>query len=450
MSYRQKLLFIYQKLTPIKKEVSVNKEVYMTQHEVTRANIFSEISQKKISKTKAAEILGISRGHLHRLYKEFKKSGIISLISRQRGKPSNHQLPHILKIRALELITCEAYTGFGPTFMCEKLNELHGIVICPETTRKLMIQSGVWESNKKKCPVIHQQRKRRARFGELIQIDGSPHAWFEDRGDPCVLIVFIDDATGQTYGKFFESETTEAYMITIKEYILKYGRPLALYPDKHAIFRINKPGCLKKELITQFSRACKELDIELICANSPQAKGRVERNNQTQQDRLVKELRLAGINTIEGANLFLNKYWDIFNKKFASEAECKEDAHRKLLPEHDLEKILCYKVERTVSKNLELQYDNVVYQIVLEKPSLSLRRAKVMVIKGLKGQIYIEYKGKYLPFKIHSQQEFKGKEVDSKQINSFLKKPKEREIPFHHPWKQQGRAEAKIKQYQRT
>lgn len=427
--------------------VSMIEVVNMTKKEISRIDIFSEISQKKISQTDAAKILGISFRHLNRLYIDYKKYGIVSLISKKRGKPSNHQLSPILKAQIKELITRELYRGFKPKFMCEKLRELHGIFVCPETTRQLMIETGAWEANKKKCPIIHQQRKRRARCGELIQIDGSPHAWFEDRGKPCVLIVFIDDATGQTFGKFFESETTKAYMITTQEYIRKYGRPLTFYPDRHGIFRINRPGCLKNELITQFGRACKELDIELICANSPQAKGRVERSNQTQQDRLVKELRIAGISTIEEANQFLNTYWERFNEKFAVAAECREDAHRKLLSEHDLEKILCYRNYRTVSKNLEIQYNNIIYQIKLEKPSWSLRRAKVEVIEGLEGQIYIKYKGQYLPFEIYSQQEFVGKEIDSKEIDQFLKPPIPRKVSNHHPWKQAVRVIAKMKQY---
>ncbi len=414
----------------------MSKEINMTNHELSRADIFSDISHEKITQAEAARVLNISFRHLQRLYSSYKKLGIMSLVSKQRGKPSNHQLSPIVKARVSELVTTELYKGFRPTFMCEKLHELHGIKISVETTRQLMIANGVWEANKKKRPVIHQQRKRRARFGELNQIDGSPHTWFEDRGDPCVLINFVDDATGLTYGNFFKAETTKAYMITVKKYIKKYGRPLAFYPDKHSIFRINKPGCVKAELITQFGRACKELDIELICANSPQAKGRVEKNNSTQQDRLVKELRLAGINTIKEANVFLdNIYWDKFNAKFVIQPEIKMDAHREILPEHDLDKILCYKEHRILSKNLELQYKNIIYQIILEKPSWELRRAKVMVIECLGGEIYIEYKGKYLPFKIHSQQEFNGNEVNSKEMDRFLKKKKNRKVPSHHPWK---------------
>lgn len=425
------------------------KEVCMTQPEISRGDIFSLISQKKMTQAKAAEELGLSVRHLRRLYANFKKVGILSLISQQRGKQSNHQLPSDIKVRVSELVTIELYSGFGPTFMCEKLVELHGIKISVETTRKLMIENGVWEAHKKKCPVAHQQRTRRARCGELVQVDGSPHLWFEDRGESCVLITFVDDATGRAYGRFFESETTEAYMITAKMYFLKYGRPLTFYSDKHSIFRINKPGCLKKECITQFARACKELDIDTLCAHSPQAKGRVERNHQVQQDRLIKELRLAGISTMEKANEFLdNFYWDRYNNKFAVSPASSNNAHRALLPEHDLKRILSHKKQGTLSKNLEVQSENIIYQILVEKPSWKLRKAKVTIIKGIDGDVYIEHNGKKLPFKILSRVEVCGKVINSKDIDTFFKEKKERIVPDSHPWRQRGRALAKIKQWQ--
>jgi len=427
----------------------MQKEVIMTQPEISRGDIFSEISQKKLTQRKASELLGLTERHVSRLYAEFLKFGIVSLVSKQRGQPSNHQLPAGQKAQLSELVTIELYLGFGPTFMCEKLYERHGIKISIETARKLMIENGVWIPHKKKRPVIHQQRKRRARCGELVQIDGSPHAWFEDRGDPCVLISFVDDATGQTYGRFFKTETTRAYMVTAWIYFSKYGRPLAFYSDKHAIFRINRLGCLKKELITQFGRACKELEIEPICANSPQAKGRVERNNQTQQDRLVKELRLEGINTIDEANEYLdNLYWEKFNNQFAVSPESSKNAHRELLPEHDLKKILSDKQQGTLSKNLEVQFDNVIYQIVQETPSRYLQRAKITIIKTLDGEVYIEYNGKNLPFKVFSQQEISGKIIDSKKIDTFFKEKKTTKVSFRHPWNKEGRARAKMNQYQ--
>jgi hypothetical protein len=429
----------------------MEEEVCMAKSKISRGDIFLKITQNKMTQRKAAEELGISERHLRRLYAEFLMFGIASLRSKKRGKPSNHQLPAGTKTRVSELVTIELYEGFGPTFMCEKLKERHGINISVSTTRKIMIQNGVWEAHKKKRPIVYQQRKRRARCGELLQIDGSPHAWFEDRDEPCTLISFVDDATGRTYGRFFKSETTTAYMITARIYFAKYGRPLAFYSDKHSIFRINKPGCLKKELITQFGRACKELDIETICAQSPQAKGRVERNNQTQQDRLVKELRLAGISTIDEANQFLDHvYWDVYNSRFAVDAESPKDAHRELLAEHDLKKILSQKKQGTLSKNLEVQCDNVIYQITLENPSWCLRRAKVSIIKGVEGEVYIEYKGKNLPFKIFSNQESSGQIVDSKEIDRFFQEKKIRKVSYDHPYNKQGRAEAKMRQYRKA
>jgi len=418
----------------------MQKEIIMTQPEISRGDIFSEISQKKLTKRKAAELLGLSERHVSRLYAEFLNFGIVSLASKQRGQPSNHQLPAGLKAQLSELVTIELYQGFGPTFMCEKLHERHGIEISIETTRKLMIQNDVWISHKKKRPVASSTKE--------INTQGSPHAWFEDRGDPCVLISFVDDATGRTYGRFFKSETTRAYMVTARVYFSKYGRPLAFYSDKHAIFRINRPGCLKKDLITQFGRACKELEIEPICANSPQAKGRVERNNQTQQDRLVKELRLEGVNTIDGANKYLDEvYWGKYNNQFAASPESSKDAHRKLLQEHNLKKILSSKKQRTLSKNLEVQCDNVIYQIVQKNPSRYLQRAKVTIIKTIEGEIYIEHNGKNLPFKVFSQQEYSGKIVDPKKIDTFFKEKKKTKVSFSHPWNKEGRARAKMNQY---
>jgi len=421
--------------------------IYMTKKEQSRADLFLQISQKIITQCKAAEQLSLSVRHVQRLYATFLRSGVAVLVSRKRGRASNHQLPSILKARILELITCEKYAGFGPTFMCEKLEQLHGIKVSRETVRQLMIFSGIWQANKKKCPVIHQQRKRRARCGELMQMDGSPHDWFEGRGDPCTLIVYIDDATGRSYGRFSPSETTEAYMIVTKAYIEKYGRWQAAYSDKHAIFRVNRPGCTRRESLTQFGRALKELGIELICANSPQAKGRVERANQTLQDRLVKELRLAGINCIEKANEFLETFWDDYNAKFSVPPEDPNDAHKPLLLEQNLEKILCIKERRKVSKSLEIQYKNMIYQITKDKLVGSLRGATVTVLEGPQGEISIEYQGNPLPFREYGQQEFTGKIVSSKEIDLFLReKPARKKVSRHHPWKQEGQRRLKFVQ----
>jgi transposase len=414
--------------------------MYMTHKEVTRSQVCLEIRHHHISQTQAAQQLNVSLRQMQRIYKNFKKRGSQGIVSQKRGRPSNHQLDPFMKARVLELSTCENYKGFGPTFMNEKLANLHNIKISIEKTRQLMIENGTWHNKKKKSPIIHQQRKRRARRGELLQVDGSPHAWFEDRRDPCVLLVFVDDATGHTYGQFFEAETTAAYMITLSKYIKKNGIPLAIYSDKYSVFRVNQPGVLKKDCVTQFGRALKELEIKLIYANSPQAKGRVERANQTLQDRLVKELRLVKINTIVEANNFLESYWEEYNKKFEKIASNPMDAHKKL-NKKDLNAIFCFKEKRKVSKNLEIQYKNTIYQI---KTKISISKMRVEIWEDLEGKIIsINYQGKPLAYCEYGSQEGNGQVVDSKEIDRFLKDKQERKPGRNHPWLQEGRVEAK-------
>lgn len=408
----------------------------MTKREISRADVLSEVCQRKKTQEEAAKLIGVSTRHFRRLYKGYVERGVSSLVSCKRGKPSNHQLLPLVKARISELVTCEIYSGFRPTLMREKLEQLHKVTVSKETVRQLMIKNDVWREKSKKCPVVHQQRKRRAQFGELVQIDGSPHAWFEDRGDSCVLINFIDDATGRAYGQFFPSETTHAYMVVFKEYIIKYGRMLAVYSDKHGIFRVNHPGCIKKECMTQLGRALRELGITSICAHSPQAKGRVERLNQTCQDRLVKELRLAGICNIAEANIFLKtRYWDEHNRRFAILPESNADAHQRLLSDQNLDRILCHKEHRKVTKNLEFQHKNIIYQIPSEQSTRGLRGAYISVIEGLQGDIDIEYRGKSVPFSRYSEQEFTGEIVDSKEIDYFMKPKQVRKPDANHPWR---------------
>jgi transposase len=421
----------------------MNEGVYMTEREINRTEIFLKIKNKQLTQVSAAKELNLSIRHVQRLYRLFKRSGVKALASKKRSKSSNHQLKLSIKQEAIDLITCSLYVGFGPTFMCEVLKKRHRITISKETTRQLMIVYGVWKPRNKKSPVIHQQRERRARSGELTQIDSSPHKWFEERGEPCALIVFIDDATGQTYCKFVEVESTEAYMKTAWEYLDKYGKPLVFYSDKHNIFRVNIPNCNKKEQLTQFGRALKELDIGLICANSPQAKGRVERVNKTLQDRLVKELRMRNINTIEEANRFLKDcYLEEFNQQFNVMPLCNNDAHRKIKKGTDLSQIFCEKYERVVSKNLELQFNNTVYQIKLDKPFNALIGAKVTMLRKLDGTVLVKYKEKILPVVEYWKQPHNGDIVNSKEIDRFLRERKTVEISSYHPWMQKCRVYA--------
>jgi hypothetical protein len=415
----------------------MGEEAYMIKKEVHRAEIFARIAHKQITKTEAAKELNLSLRQVLRLYGSFKKVGRDALRSRKRGKPSNHQMSKEVKDQVADLISRDIYKGFRPTIMSEKLYEIHGIKISRETVRQIMLHAGTWKSNSKKRPVVHQQRKRRARYGELVQIDGSPHDWFEGRGERCTLLVYIDDATGRTFGKFAEVESTEAYMDITRDYILQFGLPRSFYSDKHSTFRVNRENCLKKDVVTQFGRSLRELEIELICANSPQAKGRVERANLTLQDRLVKEMRLAGISSIEEANKFLKteNYWDKHNRRFSVPPISTENAHRECPSKMVLDRVFCFKSTRKLTRNFELQYKNSIYQICPEDQLRGLLRAQVTVLEKLDGTISIEFKGKKIGFRMWYEQDFVGKEVDSKEIERFLKGRRQSNVPLNHPWK---------------
>jgi hypothetical protein len=406
--------------------------VYMTNKEIGRVEVLMKVNQKRMTQTEAATQLNLSLRQVQRLYKIIKKSGIKNLVSKKRGKTSNNKLPNLIRARISEIVTSPVYIGFGPTLMSEKLEEIHNIKVSRETIRQIMIQNEIWSVDIKKRPVIHQRRQRRARTGELVQIDGSPHAWFEDRGEQCNLLVFIDDATGRTYGKFFPTETTAGYMEVTAEYINKYGKPIAMYSDKHSIFKINHGQSTKKENFTQLGRALHELDIELIYANSPQAKGRVERANQTLQDRLVKEMRLKGISTMEEANKFLETFWDKHNKKFSVNSQSQENAHR--TNTQDLNKILCIKEERVLSKNLEFQFENEIYQVKLKNRNRSLARARITVLKHLNGKVSFEYQDKPLIVEKYSEQ-FSSPELSAKELDYHFIKRTSHKPGKNHPWR---------------
>jgi transposase len=423
--------------------------VFMTEKELYRAEILAKVKDKRLSQSQAAQQLQITIRHLQRLYQSFLKEGAKGLISKKRGKRSNNKLPEEHSDMIKEIVSMKIYEGFRPTFMCEKLEELHEIKVSKETTRKLMTECGVWWPRKEKRPVIHQQRMRRARAGELLQVDGSLHAWFEDRGDKCCLIVFIDDATGRTYGKFFPTETTTAYMQTLLEYITLYGAPVAIYSDKHGIFRINQGHSTKKENFTQFGRVLHELEIQQIYAHSPQAKGRVERTNSTLQDRLIKEMRLAGISTIDEANSFLEGYLPIYNKRFCKAPASKENAHRKIRKKDDLNKIICKKEQRILSKNLEFQFENAIYQVEVREPSKKLIGAKITVSKHLNGAVVFTYEGKPLRVKKYEEQLGGEVELSLKELEALFSKRQSHKLGYNHPWLQQGRAEARMRAYKR-
>ena len=421
----------------------MDKLLTMSKKELTRLEIMQRIEEKRLTQRRASEVLALSERHLRRLLRAYRKEGEQGLISGRRGQPSNNRLAEEMKTKALDLIY-ERYPDFGPTLAHEKLTEKHALKISRESVRKLMVAEGIWKPKKLKKPAVHQMRERRACFGELVQIDGSPHAWFEDRGPRCTLLVFIDDATGQLGALHFVSqETFFGYGQAVRYYLQEHGKPLAFYSDKHGIFRVNQPRPLGTSSgLTQFGRAMQDLDIQILCANTPQAKGRVERANQTLQDRLVKELRLENISSIEQANAFLPQYIQDFNRRFAVVPRASLDAHHTLSPTEDLDLILTWQETRTITKNLTIQYKNVIYQIQSQRPDYALRKAKVTVHENHLGKIDIRYKNQSLDFTpfhkpVHQSQVVDTKSLDQKIVTPSITQP--HRPAKDHPWRQYGK-----------
>jgi transposase len=408
--------------------------ITMNQKEILRLQVIEKLNDGRLGQSEAGKLLKVSCRQIRRLLKAYRRQGAKCLASRKRGKPSNNRMREGVKQNILAIIK-EKYIDFKPTFLGEKLLENHGITVSKETLRQLMISENIWITKRRKKARIHQMRERRSCFGELIQIDGSPHDWFEGRSEKCCLLVFIDDATSRLVNlRFEEAETTAGYFRAAKEYVTRYGLPMAFYSDKHSIFRITRPGC---EKVTQFGRALEELGIEIICANSAQAKGRVERANQTLQDRLIKEMRLRGISDIKTANAYAPEFIECHNKKFAVEPKSSIDAHVKLSGDENLDLIFCFNETRELSKNLELSYYNSIYQIKTEDSGYRLRHAKVTVYEGLEGEITISYRGEKLTYICYKKQKKTAEIIGVKALNRKVDSiAKRRYIPaIDHPWR---------------
>lgn len=416
----------------------MDKLLTMSDKEIARLEVMQRLKDKRLTQKEAARLLGLSTRQVKRLWRAYRRQGAQGLVSGRRGKASNNRLDAGVVQQALDLLK-EKYDDFGPTLAHEKLTEVHKLKISRESVRKLMIVEDLWKPKRAKKEPTHQMRERRACFGELVQIDGSEHYWFEDRGPKCTLLVYIDDATGQLLELLFvPAETTFAYFAASRQYIERYGKPVAFYSDKHGIFRVNQPRPLGTTSgLTQFGRAMQELDIQIICANTPQAKGRIERANQTLQDRLVKELRLRGISDMQAGNEYLPEFREDFNRRFAVVPRSSHDAHRPLLESENLDMIFTHQETRTLSKNLTVQFQNVVYQIQSSRPGYALRNAKVTVCENFQGEVTIYYKKEPLAFSLYHKAPRQAEVVDSKSIDQQISQPK---TPApNHPWRRYGR-----------
>jgi len=370
----------------------------MSASERDRAHLVREAVEGRLGQREAAERLGIGVRQFKRLVRRWREAGDAGLVSRGRGRVSNNALPQDLRTRITTLLQ-DKYPDFGPTLAAEKLAELEAIEVSAETVRQMQIALGLWRPKRRRARRVFQLRQRRPRFGELIQIDGSPHDWFEGRAPRCTLIVFIDDATGRlTALRFAPAETTRAYLETLRGHVLEHGRPLAFYSDRHGIFRVNAKDAASGDGKTEFGRVAERLQIVPIHALTPQAKGRVERANQTLQDRLIKEMRLCGVAGIEAANAFAPRFIAIWNDKFAVPPANPANAHRPWTDtEAALDDALARREQRVLSKALTFRAGGRLYCVNTSGPGTALRGAKVTLHHFLGGVMSVHYKDRMLP-----------------------------------------------------
>ena len=414
----------------------------MSLKEINRLEVLQKTEAKVIKRKEAARQMGVSVRQVIRLVKAYRSEGPTSLISKRRNKSGNRRHGDTFKQTIMGHVR-NTYHDFGPTLAAEKILERHGLSINKETLRQWMIEADLWKGKPRKKRVIHQQRARRPCLGELVQIDGSPHDWFEGRSEKCCLLVFVDDATRRLMQLLFvETESTQSYFNATRAYLKQHGRPVAFYSDKHGVFRVNRSEAKSGTGETQYGRAMKELGINLIFANSPQAKGRVERANLTLQDRLIKELRIRKINDRESANSFLPEFIKDYNKRFAVDPADKTDAHRRSMPgDETLNLIFSVQSLRRLSKNLELSYNNSLYQISTPGQGYGLRQAKVTVCDDQNGQVVLVYKNRKLSYNLLDKKNQPARPSDTKQINHLVdrqvrKNASQYKPKADHPWRQ--------------
>lgn len=383
----------------------------LTPKERYKFTVLKQTLDGEITNGHAGKLLSLSVRQIRRLKRMVEKNGNDAIVHRLKGKASNHQVHESLKEQVL-LRVAQVYSDFKPAFAAEKLMENDHLIVNPQTLRRWMIAEGLWKQRRKKKADYHAWRPRKEYFGELQQFDGSYHNWFEDRycdksGNPIetCLLAAIDDATGKiTYARFSAHEGVVPVFLFWRIYVHTLGKPLAIYLDKFSTYKINyKSAVDNPELMTQFQRATKNLEIELICANSPQAKGRIERLFGTLQDRLVKEMRLGAINTPKQGNRFLKEIFiPKFNSQFAVIAEKDGDVHRPLTKsdKHDVNRTFAVQSTRTVHNDFTIQFENVWYQLLELQPTTIRPKETILTEKWLNGTIHFSFRGQYLNYSV--------------------------------------------------
>ncbi len=407
------------------------KDIIMaTPGELKVLHVIRKAIDRIITQREAATAVSLSDRQIRRKIKRIREEGDKGIVHRLRGKLSNRVVPDKTKDKALMLFKSK-YPDFGPTLASEKLFERDKIKVNDETLRLWLIDAGIPYRKRKKRP--HKQwRERKKHYGQMIQMDGSDHDWFEGRGPRCVLMGYIDDATGTPFGRFHDYEGTIPAMDSFKRYIKKRGIPLSVYLDKHSTYKSPKKQTIEEELanqeaLSQFERALKELGVEVIHANSPQAKGRVERIFRTFQDRLIKEMRLDNLCDIDQANAFLGRYLPIYAKRFAVKPSISNDLHRPIPKGMDLDRILCIKTKRALRNDFTVAHDKKLYQVLD-----NVRTRKVMVEDRINGSMIIRHKDARLSFKEITTRP-KRPEPEKKHIFKLIRA---HTPDVKHPWRQ--------------
>ena len=408
--------------------------ITMTRRELGRYQMIERSLKKEITQAKAAELLELSERHVRRLVKRVRLKGLRGLVHGNRGRPSPRKMSVEMVERIVSIIA-ERYPDFGPLHAAEKLWERHKVRVSREKVRRIMMAKGLWRRRRRRKE-DHVWRERKHHVGEMVQMDGSHHSWLEKRGPRLVLMGYVDDASNRVFGRFYDYEGIYPAMDSLRRYIERYGLPQSIYLDKHSTYRTSRQPDTEELLRdeqaqTQFERALNEVGIKAIHANSPQAKGRIERTFGTFQDRLVKEMRLEGVSTCEEANRFLDVYLPKHNRRFMKEPLRPQDLHRPVPKSLNLDDIFCLQGIRTVNNGYIIKWTSRTF--VLTRPSLTLRRQKVVVREWFDGRLSIRFKGKELEYK----------EVDMVRPKPAVRvfaikvrrKPPKYIPPPTHPWK---------------
>lgn len=414
--------------------------IKMSKKEIDRLGVIQEVINKRIRQKEAAQMISLSTRQVRRIIRKVVIHGETAVVHGNRGKPSSRKFPDGFKKKVIETVR-KKYYDFGPSFAAEKLEATDNLPVSRETLRGWMMENHIWIPRKlRQEGQIHPWRKRKECFGEMVQTDGSEHNWLEGRGPKMILMGYIDDATGRVFARFYPAETTGAAMESFKRYVEEYGIPRSLYFDRHSIYKTTRKPSLDEQLKgqmpkTQFEAVMEILGVEPIFAYSPQAKGRIERLFATFQDRLIKELRLAGVDNLVGANDFLEEYLPRYNCLFSIPAANPKDLHRPIPADMDLDWVFAFREKRVVSRDYTVCWKNRF--LLLSEPTKTMERAPVTVLENLKGEIRIWQEKRYLPFTEITADTLSRVRTKRQKIKKVEIKPPYKiwKPPADHPWR---------------